>query len=176
MFFFFPDNTVLNNFAAVDKLDLLEELLRGRGRWVDAIAYEASRSAAFHPKLASIADDGWLGDPIVITDEGEQYIVERTRRSAFGGDEREPLKHLGEAQTCHVLQHWEEFNGSYWITDDGAAAEYARDRSITTRETMDLISEAIADGAVTREEGFRILQAMRLAGRNLRIPKRASEL
>jgi hypothetical protein len=31
--YWFPDNTVLCNFAAVDGLALLEQILRGRGRW-----------------------------------------------------------------------------------------------------------------------------------------------
>ena len=33
--YWFPDNTVLINFACVSRLDLLEEILRGRGRWTD---------------------------------------------------------------------------------------------------------------------------------------------
>ena len=47
----FPDNTVLCNFAAVDRLDLLKSVLGGRGRWTEAVAYEASRSAAKLPPL-----------------------------------------------------------------------------------------------------------------------------
>ena len=31
----FPDNTVLCNFAAVERLDLLRDWLRGRGRWTE---------------------------------------------------------------------------------------------------------------------------------------------
>lgn len=37
----FPDNTVLCNFAAVNRLDLLKSVLSGRGRWTEAVAYEA---------------------------------------------------------------------------------------------------------------------------------------
>ncbi|MGH3277686.1 MAG: hypothetical protein ACRDNW_00920 [Trebonia sp.] len=36
----FPDNTVLCNFAAVNRLDLLKSVLGGRGRWTEAVAYE----------------------------------------------------------------------------------------------------------------------------------------
>ncbi|GAA2490405.1 hypothetical protein GCM10010406_28160 [Streptomyces thermolineatus] len=41
----FPDNTVLCNFAAVDRLPLLEKVLDGRGRWTQAVAHEARRVA-----------------------------------------------------------------------------------------------------------------------------------
>lgn len=33
----FPDNTVLCNFAAIERLDLLIGWLRGRGRWTEAV-------------------------------------------------------------------------------------------------------------------------------------------
>ena len=62
----FPDNTVLCNFAAVDRLDLLKSVLGGRGRWTEAVAYEASRSAAKLPPLLRLPLEGWLDDPIEI--------------------------------------------------------------------------------------------------------------
>jgi hypothetical protein len=43
--YWFPDNTVLCNFAAVNELPLLRKILDERGRWVDAVADEARRSA-----------------------------------------------------------------------------------------------------------------------------------
>lgn len=50
----FPDNTVLCNFAAVSRLDLLERILLGRGRWSEAVAYEAGRSSAYLPDLKTL--------------------------------------------------------------------------------------------------------------------------
>ena len=64
----FPDNTVLCNFAAIDRVDLLATILRGRGRWVEAVAYEAERSSRYLPGLRRIAREGWLGEPIGIED------------------------------------------------------------------------------------------------------------
>lgn len=49
--YWFPDNTVLCNFASVSALPLLESILRGRGRWVEAIAAEAAKSAMIYPDL-----------------------------------------------------------------------------------------------------------------------------
>ncbi|AQZ65610.1 unnamed protein product [[Actinomadura] parvosata subsp. kistnae] len=168
--YWFPDNTVLCNFASVDSLSLLQRILRERGRWTEAIAYEARRSARFYPDLDKVASEGWLGAPIEIDDEAEAEHVERIRRVVFGGSASEPLKHLGEAQTCHIIRNWAAYAGSYWITDDRDALEYARRIGITARDTADLISEGITDGCCTRHEGYRLLHLMRAKGRNLRIP------
>jgi hypothetical protein len=66
--YWFPDTTVLCNFASVERLPLLRQVLDGRGRWVEAIAHEVGKSARFHPALASVEPDGWLREPIEITD------------------------------------------------------------------------------------------------------------
>ena len=87
--FLFPDNTVLCNFAAVDRLDLLRAVLDGRGRWTAAVAYEASQSANVLPALHRLASDGWLGEAIEITDESDIKQVSRIRRAVFGGTRRQ---------------------------------------------------------------------------------------
>src|ERR1022692_1915244 len=110
--FLFPDNTVLCNFAAVDSLDLLASVLRGRGRWTEAVAYEARRSARVLPALASLAVSPALGEPIEITADADIRQVERIRRAVFGGTDDEPRPHLGEAQTCRVTQTWPALAGS----------------------------------------------------------------
>lgn len=172
----FPDNTVLCNFAAVDRLDLLEEALGGRGRWTEAVAYEASRSALHYPPLASLETGGWLGEPIEIVNDAEIQQINRIRRVVFGGTDEQPLKHLGEAETCHIILHWEEFTGSWWISDDREALTYARAQGIITRETMDLIALAAVTGAITAEEGFNLLQKMVGQDRHLRLPLRPADL
>ncbi|GAA0435330.1 hypothetical protein Acor_75570 [Acrocarpospora corrugata] len=174
--YWFPDNTVLCNFACVSRLDLLEAILRGRGRWTEAIAFEATRSAQVYPDLHVVARDGWLGEPIEIDDPAMIQRIEQIRRAAFGGSAREPLRHLGEAQTCFLILNRAEFTASFWITDDRDAGEYARRQGITTRDTMDLISEGVQDGCCTRDEGFELLQKMKSAGRSLRLPQQPSDL
>jgi hypothetical protein len=174
--YWFPDNTVLCNFASVDGLPLLQRILRGRGRWTEAIAYEAERSARFYPALEKLPAEGWLGAPIEIDDPQEADQVERIRRAVFGGSGSEPLKHLGEAQTCHVIRNWKEYAGSYWITDDRDALDYARRVGITARDTADLISEGISDGCCTRSDGYELLCLMRARGRKLRVPPHQAHL
>lgn len=94
--FLFPDNTVLCNFAVVDRLDLLRSVLGGRGRWTAAVAYEAAKSARALPALADLGPEGWLDDPIEITAESDIQQVNRVRRAVFGGTDDKPLEHLGK--------------------------------------------------------------------------------
>jgi predicted nucleic acid-binding protein len=172
----FPDNTVLCNFAAVDRLDLLKSALNGRGRWTEAVAYEASKSARMLPALRGIAKSGWLDGPIEVADDSDVQAVERIRRAVFGGTEVKPLQHLGEAQTCHVILNWGAFAGSWWISDDREALRYARFQGITTRETIDLMSVAVVNGDIAARDGFDLMVKMADSGRHLRLPYSAQDL
>lgn len=62
------------------------------------------------------------------------------------------------------------------VTDDREAQDYARRRGVTTRDTADLVSEAVAYGYLKRDAGYRLLQAMRAAGRFLRVPDHRDRL
>ncbi|MGO9298037.1 MAG: hypothetical protein ACLP52_29845 [Streptosporangiaceae bacterium] len=168
--FLFPDNTVLCNFAAVNRLDLLRSVLNGRGRWTEAVAFEASRSSKALPPLSALVDDPCMGEPIEINDEAEILRVEQIRRAVFGGTEADPLRHLGEAQTCYVILHCKEFAGSWWISDDREALRYARFQGITTRETFDLVSTAVINGDIRAGDGLALMEEMAVSGRSLKLP------
>ncbi|WP_371549859.1 hypothetical protein OG266_31760 [Streptomyces sp. NBC_00554] len=173
----FPDNTVLCNFAAVDRLTLLEKVLDGRGRWTEAVAAEAEQSTRHWPKLSQVTADGWLGEPIEIDDPAETALVDRVRRVVFAGSPSRPLQHLGEAETLVVIEHRSGFASSVWITDDGEAGHYARRRGITVKDTVDIMREAVVDGLVMADDGHRLLLGMEQAGRHLRgVPHRADDL
>lgn len=169
----FPDNTVLCNFAAVDRLDLLRDWLRGRGRWTAAVAFEAGRSARHLPALSDVLDEGWLGEPIEVSWEED---VDRTRRVVFGGRRQEPLKHLGEAETCVLIQRDVTFQGSWWLSDDRDAVEYAKGRGIVTHRTIDIFRFLVADGDLTAEHAYDLMQAMYRAGRELDLPASPNDL
>ncbi|GAB3425802.1 hypothetical protein [Flindersiella endophytica] len=166
--YWFPDNTVLCNFAAVDRLDLLRAILAERGRWVEAIAHEARRSSRIHAGLATIAREGWLGKPISIGADFELAEIENLRVHVFGGRSTQPLKHLGEAQTCYILKHWPEFEDSRWITDDREALRYARRQGIVALDTCDLIDEGIVARHLTSDEGRALLRKMADNDRHVR--------
>lgn len=166
----FPDNTVLINFACVDRLDLLEGWLRGRGRWTQAVRYEAEQSARYWPNLRSLLERGWLGEAIE-PEEGAIASIERLRRGVFGGNRRQPLKHLGEAQTCYLIKHDPRWNESWWISDDRDALEFAHHQWITTRQTMDIFSSIVDDGDLLAEEAFSIMHKIGAHSRHLKLPR-----
>lgn len=56
---------------------------------------------------------------------------------------------------------------SVWITDDRSAGTYARRKGLTTKETFDLMNEAVVGALLSAEEGHRLLGAMCAAGRHL---------
>lgn len=173
--FLFPDNTVLCDFAAVDQLGLLRTVLGERGRWTEAVAYEADQSTRHIPALAALTEGGWLGDPIEITEDADIRQIERIRRAVFGGDDR-PLQHLGEAQSCHVILNWASSPAHGGFTNDRDALRYARLQGITTRETIDLMCIGVTYGDITARDAFALMTRMTDAGRHLRLPKSAAEL
>lgn len=174
--YLFPDNTVLCNFAAVERLDLLRSVLNGQGRWTAAVAYEAERSARVHPALSKVTAEGWMGDPIEVTDATEIRQINHLRRVVFGGTDDQPLKHLGEAETCYLLRERVEFAGAWWISDDREALRYAKFQGITTRETIDLMSTAVVNGDVAAREAFDLMHQMSEHDRYLRLPSSPADL
>jgi len=172
----FLDNTVLCNFAAVHRLDLLEGFLRGRGRWTEAVADEARRSAGHLPDLGALVERGWLGDPVTVDEPAAVTAVEHLRRDVFGGTSARPLQHLGEAQTCYLLRREPAWAGSWWVSDDRDSLEYARFVGITTRETIDLIRGIVADGDLTAAAGFALMHAMADADQALVLPATVADL
>ncbi|NEB89242.1 hypothetical protein G3I43_34565 [Streptomyces anulatus] len=174
--FLFPDNTVLCNFASVERLDLLESALDGCGRWTEAVADEAQQSAKHLPALATLPQAGWLGEPIEITEDADVRKIQQIRRVVFGGTDDRPTQHLGEVETCHVIQTWPEFAGSCWVSDDQQSLRWAQGHGIPTRETLDLMRLLVSAGDITAEEGFDLMQQMKTLGRHPRQPATAADL
>lgn len=174
--YWFPDNTVLCNFAAVNELLLLRRILDERGRWTDAVAQEAHKSTSTFPVLRSVREDGWLGEPIEVSKKNEVEEIHTIRRVVFGGGSDKPTQHLGEAQTCYIIRSWPNLAGSHWITDDRDAYDYARFQGITARRTADLMSEAIQCGYLTQQAAYEMMQKMVAADRGLWLPPSASDL
>ncbi|WP_371679769.1 hypothetical protein [Streptomyces sp. NBC_01276] len=173
----FPDNTVLCNFAAVESLNLLRAVLDGRGKWTGAVAREARKSAEQLPALHDLRQQGgWLGEAILVTAPDDLENVRHLRTAVFGGQADRHLQHLGEAETCHVIQHWHQFAGAWWISDDKSALEYARGQGIMTAETLDMMQLAVEMGLVTAEDGFALMQKMHQLDRYPRLPRSVADL
>jgi hypothetical protein len=92
----FPDNTVLVNFALINRMDLLEKLVNGRGRWCATVAFECARSAQEPGLDAMNLADEIFGSPWYPQSGAERQDIEIMRLElASPGDT--PYKHLGEA-------------------------------------------------------------------------------
>lgn len=170
----FVDNTVLCNFACMTRLDLLHDWLRGR--WTEAVAYEAHRSASTWPELRRLPQEGWLDEPLEIDRDTDISRVEHLRRFAFGGTDDAPLRHLGEAQTLHVIQHWPDYRGASFASDDAEAVRLARGRGIQCLETIDVVRHVVVDGDLTGRQGYDLLHAMAERDRGLRLPATPNDL
>lgn len=162
----FPDNSVICNFGAVDQLSLLKGYLRGRGRVVEAVAREITQSSSWVPALLQLDQQEWFGEPIVISEEADRNAVEQMRRHQFGGTVKEPKKHLGESQTLHVIQST-GFEGSTWITDDGDAYAFGRRRQIVTKNTFEVLQALVAFGEITSDSAFELMVRMDECDRGL---------
>ncbi|MEU4889518.1 MULTISPECIES: hypothetical protein [Streptomyces] len=174
--FLFPDNTVLCNFAAVERLDLLRAVLDGRGKWTAAVSREAKKSAERLPALRDLRQQGWLGKAIRVTTPDDHANVEHLRTAVFGGPAERHLQNLGEAETCHIIQHWPQFSGAWWLSDDKSALEYAIGQGIMTAETLDMMQLAVKAGFITAEDAFTLMQKMRQLNRYPRLPRSVADL
>jgi hypothetical protein len=121
------DTCTIINFAAAERLDLLETALEGRGRWTESAADEIHRAANHWPTLWTIQVAGWLDEPIAPDREGDTDAVFRLQRQ-LGGTRREPRKHLAEAEAIHLVLCYPEFSGAIFLTDDRSAADLANKR------------------------------------------------
>ena len=177
--FFFPDNTILINFAIANQLSLLRSYLSERGRVVAAVRREIINSSGMVPHLNSVDTNAWFGNAIQITADGDIRAVESLRVNRFGGSKEEPLKHLGESQTIHLMSTDSEYGLSRFLTDDEDAYRIAKRLNIVTRHTVEVFREMVAFGEVSAEDAFESLVAIRESPYDRRLlehPMSAKEL
>ncbi|BCK57495.1 hypothetical protein [Nocardia wallacei] len=134
--YLFPDVTVVRSYAMSGRLDTLRSLLHGRGRWTAATAFEAGRTHGASTAIASIVSQGWLGEPLEISDPDEIQQVQLRRRAVFGGHPDDPLSRLSEAETWHVLREWAAYADGILVTDDPALLQHAHRWGVRTQRTM----------------------------------------
>lgn len=167
---------MLCNFAAVQRMELLEEFLGGAGRWVQAIEAETMKSRDFHPALQDAVAGNWFGAAIDLDQGNEAELVEQFRQTHMFGDPSLPFEHLGESETYVLLKHRPEFSNASFLTDDHDAFRISANFGIRVQDTFDIVTALVGRVSLSGEEGVSLLQDMELAGRNLRrVPSRASD-
>ncbi len=168
--FWFPDNTVLCNFAATGRLDLLKEFIGDRGLIAESIAYEVGNSVAYYAALEAVFSDSWFPDPIRADAPGEPAKVETFRRVRMFGDPSKPREHLGESETFVLLQGRPEYAGSTFLTDDHDAFRVMDQFGVAVRDTRHVLTTLVARHSITAHDAFDLTVRMEEQGRELRRP------
>lgn len=116
-----------------------------------------------------------LGEAVEIDDPEAAQSVERIRRTVFGGTAAKPTQHLGEAQTCWLIDNDPAWRGAWWVSDDRDAYDYAKRRGIMTWRTFDIMCAVVADGDLTAEQALTLMKKMLSVDRRLHVPSSADE-
>ena len=159
MTLFFPDNTVLVNFAHIRQISVLEGLLQGRGRWVSSVAAECERSA----ELVQLEDlknvPEILGAPIR-SDRAERVDARAIQiRLRAPGDPSG--RSFGESETITVIVRRQL--DAMFLTDDRGAIDYLAvgHPEIKVFRTTDLLALAVRVGSFSAEDAVAHLAVLR---------------
>jgi predicted nucleic acid-binding protein len=138
----FPDNTVLINFAIINRMDLLQRLANGNGSWCATVATECAESAK-RPELGALEKTGEIfGEPL-FPDQAEHQNV-RVLRDQLAGPGDPPTQHLGEAETLAIILQRQL--SCFFATDDHDAARLATKNGIPVADTWHLLKVAHRKG------------------------------
>lgn len=134
-YLFFPDNTVLNNFAIIHLMDELGDLIGDRGCWCATVAGECAKGATKSgledmSKAAAIFGDALYPVGAEFTDM--QTIRERMLKPGDIDSD-----HLGEAETIAIITR-RQLKG-FFVTDDRDAAREAKGEGIRVVTTWDIL-------------------------------------
>lgn len=135
----FPDNTVLVNFALINRVDVLQHLMSGHCAWCATVASECARSAA-EPGLEGMSEFATtLGPPLYPQTQAEHLQVRLLREDlASPGDPQ--TRHLGEAETLAIILS--RNLSAVFVTDDRSARRLAATHGIRCYTTWDMLKLA----------------------------------
>jgi predicted nucleic acid-binding protein len=134
----FPDNTVLINFAIINRMDLLQKLANGNGQWCATVASECDESARYPGLAALTAAEDIFGEPLFPNPAEHQDVQVFRSQLARPGDP--PTKHLGEAETVAIIAR--RRLSCFFATDDRNAARLATRNGITVTTSWRLLQLA----------------------------------
>lgn len=162
------DACTLENFAAVQRLDILQMLYADRSAWTDGVELEIRRGTAERSYLQALAGAAWLGTPVAADDPLAVQQIDRIRR-ALGGASDSPTQHLGEAQSIYYVQTVE--STAVFATDDLDAFNIAKRRGLRVMDTPDILRECYDAGILGCPEVYELLHKMVAAGRGVAVPE-----
>lgn len=153
----FPDNTVLINFAIINRMDLLSRLANGHGRWCATVAHECAQSAkvAGLEALAGVGDI--FGEPLF--PEPAELQDARILRDELAGPGDAGNAHLGEAETLAIIIRRRPV--CFFVTDDRDATRLAAKYSVPVVDTWRLLLIAYRASWVDVDTLWGYLQTLR---------------
>ena len=161
MVLLFPDNTVLINFAILNRFDLLAWLANGKGQWCATVASECAESAGVEGlgtlrKAPDIFGEALRPDPAELQD-----MLAFRNTLAQPGDP--PSKHLGEAETLAIMTR-RSLRG-FFVTDDRDAARLAKRHDIQSPTTWDLLRVACRKNQIDANTSWGYTETLHGKGR-----------
>ena len=160
--FVFPDTSLLMNFAAVSRIDLVREVVKDRGCWTEAIRDEVQRwcQESRYQALAGVFDF-MPPEPHIARSEEMATGEEIRRRLAKPGDPRS--QHWGECETLAVIHHRYNEKTVLVLSEDAGVLAECRHQGVETVTTKVLLELAAIRGYISwlqAEEIARLLKDM----------------
>jgi hypothetical protein len=165
---FFPDTTVLINFAYLHRMDLLERLAKNPA-WCASVADECARSS-IEPDLADMSDAQQIfGEPLIPNGPAE-LLLTQTYRQQLSRPGDPPYKNLGEAETLAII-HSRNIAAVFFTDDAGPAGLLnglgEHGPTLQTAGTWDLLRVAFRVGFVDSDTLWSYVAVLRSRGRHL---------
>jgi predicted nucleic acid-binding protein len=157
----FPDNTVLINFAIVSRMDLLEQVVNGKGAWCGTVASECAKSAEQVHLTALASAVGIFGAPLLPTPA--ELVHTQILRDQLASPGDEAWKHLGEAETLAIVSS--RPLKAIFVTDDREARRLAQHLGVTVITTWDLLRAACRRDLVDQATAWGYVQTLMASSR-----------
>lgn len=147
-FLFVPDTTVVSNFALIDRMALLDEVVRDHGAWCATVASECAAGAQLAGLEQMAMAMSIFGSPLY--PQGAEHVDIRTLQEQMlkPGDDK-MRAHLGEAETITIISS-RGLNAAF-VTDDRDARRQAASRGIPVYTTWHILKLAVAAGKLSLE-------------------------
>lgn len=163
---FLPDNTVLVNFATIERFDLLRLLAEGRSTWCYTVSQECVKSSSVTglEQLSQAPDI--FGEPLHLETPAEHLNTQvfRTQLTKPGDG---PGANLGEAESLAIISC--RNLPATFVTDDNGAIGFAINNGINHMTTWDLLKLFVRVNKVERSQAWDYVQT--LGGNTRRYPE-----
>lgn len=166
----FVDNTVLVNFAIVQEMPLLGEILTGSGSWSASVLSECLESSK-RPGLETLdAAGAILGEPLFPLPV--EHVDARVIHGYLAVPGDGPDAHLGECESLAIIRN--RYPKAVFVTDDNSVLRLAApkpegsgafDLRCKISTTWGLLSSGYRRNIISGTQLWTIVETMRLNGR-----------